>query len=115
MPLIKMETSVHLPDETKLALVQSLSGIVSQATGKPEQYVMATISDAEICMSGKIGAAAFIDVRSIGSINSQVNKKISKEIKELLEKEIGIEGGRVYLNFTDIPAGNWGWNGSTFG
>lgn len=115
MPLIKMETSVHMSDEAKLMLVQALSGIVAQATGKPEQYVMATISDAEICMAGKIGAAAFVDIRSIGSINGQVNRKISKEIKSLLEKEIGIEGERVYLNFTDVPAGSWGWNGSTFG
>jgi phenylpyruvate tautomerase PptA (4-oxalocrotonate tautomerase family) len=22
---------------------------------------------------------------------------------------------RIYLNFTDVPAGNWGWNGDTFG
>ena len=23
--------------------------------------------------------------------------------------------GSVYLNFTDVEAGSWGWNGSTFG
>ncbi|MGA2180101.1 MAG: phenylpyruvate tautomerase MIF-related protein [Verrucomicrobiota bacterium] len=22
---------------------------------------------------------------------------------------------RIYLNFTDVPAANWGWNGNTFG
>jgi phenylpyruvate tautomerase PptA (4-oxalocrotonate tautomerase family) len=115
MPLVKIELSVKLSEEKKKNLALSLSGIVAQATGKPEQYVMATVAEAEICMAGEIGSAAFVDIRSIGSINSQVNRKISKEIKSLLEKEIGIEGGRVYLNFSDIPAGNWGWNGSTFG
>jgi phenylpyruvate tautomerase PptA (4-oxalocrotonate tautomerase family) len=115
MPLVKIEISVKLTDEKKKNLALSLSGIVAQATGKPEQYVMATVADVEICMAGEIGPAAFVDVRSIGSINGQVNRKVSKEIKSLLEKEIGIEGGRVYLNFTDVPAGNWGWNGSTFG
>jgi phenylpyruvate tautomerase PptA (4-oxalocrotonate tautomerase family) len=115
MPLVKIEVSVKLTDEKKKNLVLSLSGIVAQATGKPEQYVMATVAEAEICMAGEIGPAAFVDIRSIGSINGQVNRKICKEIKSLLEKEVGIEGGRVYLNFTDVPAGNWGWNGSTFG
>jgi phenylpyruvate tautomerase PptA (4-oxalocrotonate tautomerase family) len=115
MPLIKMETSIQLTEEKKKALATGLSSIVAQGTGKPEQYVMATVSAAEICMAGNMGAAAFIDVRSIGSINGQVNKKISKDVKGFLEKEAGIQGDRVYLNFTDIPAGNWGWNGSTFG
>jgi phenylpyruvate tautomerase PptA (4-oxalocrotonate tautomerase family) len=76
---------------------------------------MATITDAQISMAGETGPAAFIDVRSIGSINKQVNQCISKEIKILLEKDFTISGDRIYINFTDVQAGNWGWNGSTFG
>lgn len=115
MPLIKIEISVKITEEKKKELVTELSAIVSQATGKPEQYVMATITDAQICMAGEIGPAAFIDVRSIGSINNQVNRRISKDLKALFEKDVGIDGDRIYINFTDVPAGNWGWNGSTFG
>lgn len=115
MPLIKIETSVKLSDEKKTELVSKLSTIVSQATGKPEQYVMAAITEAQISMAGEIGPAAFIDVRSIGSINGQVNERISKKVKTLLEKDVNISGNRIYINFTDIPAGNWGWDGSTFG
>jgi phenylpyruvate tautomerase PptA (4-oxalocrotonate tautomerase family) len=115
MPLIKLETSVQLTEEKKKTIAMGLSSIVAQGTGKPEQYVMTTVSAAEICMAGKTGPAAFVDVRSIGSINGKVNNKISKDVKAFLEKEAGIQGDRVYLNFTDVPAGNWGWNGSTFG
>jgi hypothetical protein len=28
---------------------------------------------------------------------------------------LGISPDRVYLNFTGVDAGNWGWNWSTFG
>jgi hypothetical protein len=33
----------------------------------------------------------------------------------LLNDSLGIPPDRVYLNFTDVGAGHWGWNGSTFG
>jgi phenylpyruvate tautomerase PptA (4-oxalocrotonate tautomerase family) len=112
--IIYRHTGIQMT-EKKRNLVTSLSNIVSQATGKPQQYVMATITDAQISMAGETGPAAFIDVRSIGSINKQVNQCISKEIKILLEKDFTISGDRIYINFTDVQAGNWGWNGSTFG
>ena len=66
-------------------------------------------------MSGKAGEAAFADVRSIGGLNSQVNRDISSRLCMLLRDVLGIAPERIYLNFTDVPAGNWGWNGDTFG
>jgi phenylpyruvate tautomerase len=115
MPLIRMETSVKIPEEKKSDLISALSQITAKATGKPETYVMAILSEAAISMAGKTGAAAFLDVRSIGSINKQVNGRICKEIAALLEKSLGITGERIYISFSDVNAANWGWNGSTFG
>ncbi len=115
MPLLKLETSVALADDKKKALLASLSRMVAATIGKPEQYVMVIISPAAILMSSKSGDAAFVDVRSIGGLGGDVNRQLSQKIGSLLKESIGVPPDRIYLNFTDIPAGNWGWNGETFG
>jgi phenylpyruvate tautomerase PptA (4-oxalocrotonate tautomerase family) len=43
------------------------------------------------------------------------NRKLSQQVCKLLNDSLGVPEDRVYLNFTDVEASNWGWNGSTFG
>jgi phenylpyruvate tautomerase len=115
MPLLKLETTVALADDKTKALLASLSKIVAGTIGKPEQYVMVAISPAAILMSGKPGDAAFVDIRSIGGLSDNVNRQLAQKVCALLKESLGVPPDRVYLNFTDVPAGNWGWNGDTFG
>ena len=115
MPLLKLETTAVLSEEKRKALLVSLSKAVAETIGKPEQYVMVTASQAAMVMSGKPGDAAFVDIRSIGGLSDDVNPRLSQQICKLLGDSLGILPDRVYLNFTDVDAGNWGWNGSTFG
>ena len=115
MPLLKLETTVALSEDKRKALLASLSKAVAATIGKPEQYVMVSIGQATILMSGKAGDAAFVDTRSIGGLTPDVNRKLSQQICQLLHDSLGVAPERVYLNFTDVEAGNWGWNGSTFG
>jgi len=115
MPLLKLQVSVSLFDDQTRKLMTAMSGIVAKAMGKPESYMMVTIEKASISMGGKVVPAAYADVRGIGGFNKQVNARISKEIGELLKKEIGVEPEHVYLTFTDVAAQNWGWKGDTFG
>jgi phenylpyruvate tautomerase len=115
MPLLKLETTVPLTEEKGKPLLAALSKAVASATGKPEQYVMVTASHSDFLMSGKAGEAAFVDLRSIGGLNGETNRKLSQQICKLLKDSLGIAPDRVYLNFTEVEAGNWGWNGSTFG
>lgn len=115
MPLLKLETTVALSDEKKKALLASLSKIVAGTIGKPEQYVMVVVSPTVILMSGKPGDAAFVDIRSIGGLNDNVNRQLSQKIGSLLNESLGVPPDRIYLTFTDVAPGNWGWNGDTFG
>ena len=115
MPLIKLQTTVPLSDEKQQELLASLSRLIAGAIGKPERYVMATLSPTAIVMSGQTGPAAFADVRSIGGLNPQVNQQIARQLCQLLTLTLRIPPERVYLNFTDVPPGNWGWNSQTFG
>ncbi|MFZ0826595.1 MAG: phenylpyruvate tautomerase MIF-related protein [Verrucomicrobiia bacterium] len=115
MPLLKLETSIALADDKKKTLLASLSQIVAGTIGKPEKYVMVVISPAAILMSGKPGDSAFVDVRSIGGLSDDVNRQLSQKVGSLLKESLGVPPDHIYLNFTDVPAGNWGWNGETFG
>jgi len=115
MPLLKIETTVTLSEDKRNGLLTSLSKLVAGTIGKPEQYVMVAISQTAMVMSGKQSDAAFVDIRSIGGLSSDVNRKLSQQVGKLLTDSLGIPPDRVYLNFTDVEASNWGWNGSTFG
>ena len=115
MPLLKLETSVAIPEDKREALLASLSKAVAATIGKPEHYVMVTISQAAMLMSGKPGDAALADIRSIGGLTSEAKGKLSQQVCKLLNDQLGIAPDRIYLNFTDMEAGNWGWNGNTFG
>jgi len=115
MPLLKLETAVALSDEKTKTLLGSLSKAVAGTIGKPEQYVMVSISRSDMLMSGKAGEAAFVDIRSIGGLSGETNRKLSQQVCKLLTDSLGIALDRIYLNFTDVEADAWGWNGSTFG
>lgn len=115
MPLLKLDTSVALSDEMKRDLLPKLSRLVAETIGKPEDYVMVTISSSAILMSGKPGDAAFVDIRSIGGLSKNVNQQFSNKICALLKDSLGLAADRVFLNFTDINAPNWGWKSSTIG
>lgn len=115
MPLLKLETTVVLNEEKRKDLLAKLSGIVAETIGKPEEHVMVTVSPCAILMSGKSGDAAFVDARSIGGLSPGVNRQLAQKICRLLNQSLGVPPGRIYLNFTEVEASNWGWDGKTFG
>ncbi len=116
MPLIRLETTEAFSEEQASSLCEKLSRIAAEATGKPEQYVEAIVQRpaAAVRFSGSAGPAAFVEVRSVGGLTPKVNREIAERVCALLA-ESGIAGERVYLNFTDVPASHWGFDGSTFG
>jgi len=116
VPLVRLETTEKLQADRKASLCASLSALCAEAIGKPEEYQMAIVLDGlTIQRSGRPGPAAFVDIRSIGSLTRKVNQILSEKICHLLQQELDIPGDRVYLNMTDIPGDRWGHDGSTFG
>jgi len=115
MPLLKLETTVVLTDDKRKTLLPALSKILAETTGKPEGYVMITLSQSAILMSGKTGDAAFVDIRGIGGLSGDVNRRLSQKVCGLLNESLGVSPDRIYLNFTEVEATTWGWKGNTFG
>jgi hypothetical protein len=68
-------------------------------------------SPAEIFATGE--PAAFAELRGIGLPVSKTGE-LSRLICELIESGLGVPRQRIYINFADIPASQWGWNGQTF-
>jgi phenylpyruvate tautomerase len=115
MPLLELKTTVSLTEAKRDELLAALSKIVARDLGKPEQYVMVILESEPMLMSGLPGPAAFADIRSIGGLSPAVNQKLACDLSEILRNQAGIPLDRIYLNFTDVPAAAWGWNGCTFG
>jgi phenylpyruvate tautomerase PptA (4-oxalocrotonate tautomerase family) len=68
-----------------------------------------------LMMAGGPGEGAFVDARGIGGLTADVNRTLSRRVCELLNESLGVAPRRVYLNFTEVKAANWGWNGISFG
>ena len=115
MPMLNLKTNVVIPDDKLEKLISGLSTVVSDGIGKPEQYVMIVVEPATLLLGGKPGPAAFIDLRSIGGLSPAVNKRLSALLSDAMLRVLGIPGNRVFMNFTDVPGGNWGWDSSTLG
>lgn len=115
MPLLKIETSATLGEPGSKTVLEEGSRIVARVLQKPEQYVMVALSPASMIMSAMGGPAAFCDLRSIGDLTPEQCATLSAELCALLSTALGIDPSRVYLNFAEVDAVSWGWNGTTFG
>ena len=116
MPLLTLQTTEDLEAQIQDDLMTRLSRILSDITGKPETYIMVLCEGGfRACMAGEPGAAAFVDIRGIGGLDPETNGKLSAALCSEIESSTGIPASHIYLNFTDVPASHWGWDGRTFG
>ena len=77
MPLIKLQTSVAVPEQRREPLLTAASRLLSEATGKPETYVMAVLEPATAtCMGGAMAPAAFVDLRGSQSFGVVANHRV---------------------------------------
>ena len=94
-------------------LQKEISRMVADLTGKPENYVMTLIqSDSQMTFAGSDEPCCFIKLQSIGSIKPS---SMSKSFCELIASKTNIKPNRIYIEFVDVKASNWGFNSSTFG
>lgn len=114
MPLLKIQTNVIVPDGKRDALLKSISRTVAQQLGKPEQYMMVSLeAERPMVFAGTSEPAAFMDLKAIG-LPSGKTGQLAALLCDLAKTELGVAKERVYINFTDVPANLWGWNGETF-
>ena len=112
MPFIQINTSSKSVVDSDL-LQKEISTTIADLTGKSENYVMTMIqSNNQMSFAGSDNPCCFIMVKSIGSLNPSL---MSKSLCELIASKTNINTTRIYIEFIDVKASNWGYNGSTFG
>ena len=113
MPFIQINTSSKSILEDDDVLQKDISKMVADLTGKPENYVMTMVQrDTKMTFAGSDEPCCFIKVKSIGSLTPS---SMSKSLCELISSKTNINKNRIYIEFIDVKASNWGFNGSTFG
>lgn len=114
MPFVRLETDAETVPENEKAIARRLSEIVSEETCKPARYVMVSITRSAMMMPGGRGPAAFVEVKSIGGLDSAVNGRVAASVTEALSAALDLSPDRIYVTFTDVPGENWAWRGETF-
>tara|TARA_B100000459_G_scaffold54119_1_gene29222 strand:+ start:324 stop:665 length:342 start_codon:yes stop_codon:yes gene_type:complete len=113
MPFIQIHTSSKSVVENNDLLQKDISKMIADLTGKPENYVMTMIQgDSKMTFGGSDEPCCFIKVKSIGSLTPST---MSKSLCDLIASKTNINTNRIYIEFVDVNASNWGFNGSTFG
>lgn len=109
-----MTTNVDL-GENKLAFMKAASKAVAKGLGKLESFVAICVNDGvDMIWGGDETPCALACCYSLGAINQANNAAVTREITALLA-EYSVPANKIYINFFDVPAGNIGYNGGTFG
>ncbi len=112
MPCLFIHTNVEIAD--KPAFLTRCSSETVAALGKPESYVMVKLADMQAMLfAGTDAPLAFVEMKSLGLTTTQT-AGISSGLCDLLQQELGIDAGRVYIEFAAPERAMFGWNGGTF-
>ncbi|GAB1221820.1 hypothetical protein ENUP19_0085G0035 [Entamoeba nuttalli] len=98
MPHALITLSADITEEIKKEIAHESMKILSEVIGKPISYCATQV------------------VTSVGGFGGKIEKQegLSDRYCKLLEQKAGIEGGNIYLNFTEMTGNNWGYDHSTF-
>ena len=113
MPFIQINTSAKSVFDNDELIQKDISKMIADLTGKPENYVMTLIQkDIKMTFAGSDEPCCFMVVKSIGLLNPS---SMSKFLCEFISSRTNINKNRIYIEFIDVKASNWGFNSSTFG
>ena len=111
MPLLTISTSASI--HNKKELLEKSAQLVSSLTNKPKKFVMVKIEKSpDIYFCEDHSPSCYIEFKSIGSLEPS---NFAKSISKFISLEMGIPIEKIYINFEDVKASLWGWNGKTFG
>ena len=113
MPFIDSKITVPVTPEKKEKIKAELGKAVA-ALHKTESYLMVGIEDNyDLWFAGKkLDKGAYVSVSLFGNATAADYDKMTGQICELYEKELGIPGNTIYVTYH--PISDWGWNGGNF-
>ena len=117
MPLliIKTNTSELLPEIIE-AIHEQGQAALSRILQKSRDYVMSLLElGQDMSFAGNSSAScAYVEIKNVGTIKPEISLEISQEITRILNKHLGVDPKRVYIEFQQSERHLWGWAGKTF-
>ncbi len=114
MPFIRIETNIDLEERKKSASLAAVSNIVSKATGKSVDYIMARWAPkAPMTMGAEDVPTVYAEVKSVGLTADQA--AAISPLTELLTETLGVDKHNVYIEFACGTPDMWGLGGGMLG
>ena len=113
MPCAIIYLGTKVSDDVKGQIAKEAMNILSTGIGKPIIYCSAQVIESIGGFAGNVEPSVFIEVKSVGGLQGK-QKELSDKFCSLIESKTSIKGDKVYLNFTELTGGNWGFNHKTF-
>jgi len=115
MPLLHLTTNLELHRESEQTAAAELSGLVSHLLGKPESYVMTLVQGGQtMTFGGNDEPCAYLQLKSLGLPEARTGE-FSAALCDQVQKTLGIETARIYIEFASPARHMWGWDRTTFG
>lgn len=113
MPFIDSKITVPVSQEKRETLKAELGKAIS-IINKPESFLMLGFEDQyDLYMGGKkLDKGAYVAVSLFGNASSDAYNKMTAEICDIYERELGIPGNAVYVTYHGVK--DWGWDGRNF-
>ena len=110
MPYIAFNTSLKLSKEQKEKVKAEFGRLITLIPTKAEAGLLVDFSDGRtMYRAGEEAPCAFTEVRLFGKAEFEPKKKFTQAVFKMLEKELGLEIPRMYLNILEFD--NWGSKG----
>jgi phenylpyruvate tautomerase PptA (4-oxalocrotonate tautomerase family) len=114
MPYLSIHTNVYIPEDQQQDFLKKASAKAAEALGKTERYVMVSLMDGQpMIFAGSDSPLAYMQLKSLGMPHDATDE-LSSTLCGFMEEELGIEPGRVYIEFAGPERHMWGWDGGTF-
>ncbi|KAL7598649.1 hypothetical protein Lser_V15G25792 [Lactuca serriola] len=116
MPCLRLSTNVSLEGVDTSAILSEATSTIANLLSKPKAYVLIELKGSvPMAFGGSEEPAACGELVSIGGgLNSDVNKKVSAAVAEILSSKLSVPKSRFFLKFYESEGSFIGWNGSTF-
>ena len=112
MPLLTIKTNHTITDKNSFAL--EASQLAAKILGKPESYVMVNIDDKQTLVFASSNLpAAYLELKSLGLPEAETTD-LSSSLCAFINETLGIDAGRIYIEFSNAERHMWGWKGGTF-
>jgi phenylpyruvate tautomerase len=112
MPLLQIQTSTPAKP---LGLLPNISAELARQLGKPESYVLVSLTHVpDMLFGGTADPACFAVLKNIGTFTPAQTQKLSSILCERLSAALAVAPNRIYIEFVNAQGHLWGHDGDTF-